>query len=118
VNNCSYVRGFCNKGITNPNGVFSGIARHNMYSVSSHYRLEIISLFSMLVSLILTMARTIIEKGILSLISFVVYEPNKSLKAIYSLQANSQPVLMKRRWKLIHNDDTTTNHPSPQDCDM
>jgi hypothetical protein len=24
VNNCSYVRGFCNKGITNPNGVFSG----------------------------------------------------------------------------------------------
>jgi hypothetical protein len=24
VNNCSYVRGFCNKGITNPHGVFSG----------------------------------------------------------------------------------------------
>jgi hypothetical protein len=31
VNNCSYEREFCNKGITNPHGVFSGIARHNMY---------------------------------------------------------------------------------------
>jgi hypothetical protein len=31
VNNCSYEREFCNKGITNPHGVFSGIARHNIY---------------------------------------------------------------------------------------
>jgi hypothetical protein len=29
VNNCSYEREFCNKVITNPHGVFSGIARHN-----------------------------------------------------------------------------------------
>jgi hypothetical protein len=30
VNNCSYEREFGNKGITNPHGVFSGIARHNI----------------------------------------------------------------------------------------
>jgi hypothetical protein len=30
VNNCSYEREFCNKGITNPHGVFSGIARHSI----------------------------------------------------------------------------------------
>jgi hypothetical protein len=31
VNNCSYEREFCNKGITNPHGVFSGIARHSIF---------------------------------------------------------------------------------------
>jgi hypothetical protein len=41
------VRGFCNKGITNPHGVFSGIARHNIYSavsVKHSHAIQILSL--------------------------------------------------------------------------